>query len=436
MRFTMLLILLIALFCQVGASAEPLLLSDNAPLTGVYFFTHWWEPWKSSDAEVISDLKLLKSMGYNTIFLDHEWSQAIGDWSVLDRDHNLAKKAGMQILPWLSLKVWQDIGTPAYRKVFLKQTYGVDLDLGVDKNGKTSRTKPYDPAVVDAGVRYCREYLNRYLKNGAILHVLWNGKLRPVVALSVELGWEGSYDSLTRQMFQIWAEAMYGMDLDRLNKAWGTSFSRFDEIDLNNRIIFDQNNYCIGKAQYPKAIEDYIEFRSQTVNSCLSRIKEQLLREYPDILIAAELPYQLGSLHPDAINYRITFGANPSSAYHADILVIRATDILTNAEQHQLMDYKARTKQKIILTYRTYQNWGERLLSDKANIGNVGKKYADQAATIAEGLGFYSWNEMVDTHVVWKADGVSNSPDFDRFNAVVDCMKCTAYRFSQIENKK
>ena len=425
---------LIMLLFTIGLSAEPIYLSEDTPLLGMYFFTHWWDPWKSSDSVVESDLDLLKSMGYNTIFLDHEWSQAIDDWSVFDRDHKLAKKAGMQILPWLSLKVWQDIGTPAYRKVLIKRAYDVNLELGTNKNGKPSRTKPYDPAVVEAGVQYCSQYLARYLKDGAILRVKWKGKLRPVIALSAELGWEGSYDPLSQQMFQAWVEAIYGMDLDKLNKAWGTSFSSFDKIDWNDSTIFDLDGYKAGKAQYPKAVEDHIEFRSQTVNCCLNKIKERLIQKHPDLLIAAELPYQIGSLHPDAISYRVSSGANPSAAYHADILVIRATDTLTDDEQRQLLDYKKKTGQKIILTYRTYNDWREQIASGKMTNEDMSKRYADQASKIADGFGFYSWNEMVDTHIIAIPKEVlpndnhqiSHQPD-----ALIDALKYVSQKYRQ-----
>jgi len=162
----------------------PLTLEGGSPLVGVYFFTHWWEPWKSSDDAIVKDLKRLKSMGFNTIFLDHEWSQMIdGDWKLLDRGHRLAKQEGMQILPWLSIKAGSDLGSPD-RRARVKRMYGVDIRMGVAGDGSEDRTKPYDEAVVEAGARYCLDYLERYLQGGALLSVMVDGKPRPVVRIS------------------------------------------------------------------------------------------------------------------------------------------------------------------------------------------------------------------------------------------------------------
>ena len=92
------------------AAASPLRLANDEPLVCIYYFPHWWEPWKSSDEAVLRDLRRLRGAGFNTLLLDHEWSQAIdGNWRWLDRSHRLAAQAGMKILPWLSAKSWGDV---------------------------------------------------------------------------------------------------------------------------------------------------------------------------------------------------------------------------------------------------------------------------------------------------------------------------------------
>lgn len=71
------------IFCAVSTPAfnEPLALPDGKPMIGIYYFTHWWEPWKSDDKAILDDFGRLRSMDFNTILLDQEWSQAIdGDW--------------------------------------------------------------------------------------------------------------------------------------------------------------------------------------------------------------------------------------------------------------------------------------------------------------------------------------------------------------------
>lgn len=397
------LVLLLAL--AGAATGDVIRLPDGKPTVGVYYFTHWWQPWAGSDQRILDDFARLKKLGYNTIYLDSEWSQMIdGDWKLLDRGHRLAKQAGMQILPWLSAKVWLDIGTHDYRRELVKKMYGVELELGTNSDGKPNRTKPYDPAVIEAGTRYCEQYIERYAKDGALMHVLRNGKPCPVVALTVELEWEGSCDTVTQQMFRTWLRARYGNDIAGLNKAWGTKIAGFEQIDMCDRSLFDLAAHRERKAAHPNAVEDHVEFRSQVQDDCLAEMKRRLKAKYSDLVIAAELPYQFGGAHPHAEGYRVINGANPSSSYHADILMIRATDSLTPDEERKLLDHKKRTGQQIILTYRTYQPWGRDLISGKRTQADMNRQFADQAARVAEGFGFYSWSEMVDTHVVADPD--------------------------------
>ena len=84
-------------------------LPDGQPLVCMYYFTHWWEPWKSDDNAILSDFQRLRSIGVNTVLLDQEWSQTIdGNWKWLDRDFRLAEQTGIKIVPWLSLKTWSE----------------------------------------------------------------------------------------------------------------------------------------------------------------------------------------------------------------------------------------------------------------------------------------------------------------------------------------
>ncbi|MBO4547849.1 MAG: hypothetical protein J5758_01405 [Abditibacteriota bacterium] len=175
---------------------------DGSPLCGFYYFSHWWEPWRTDDALILKDLKQIKAMGCNTLFIDSEWIQAMSlEWFWLDRGHRLAKEAGLEILPWLSLKEWADLGSPD-RMERIKETYGADLKLGLDSEGKPDRILPYDPGTIEAGFRYCDEYLQRYLSGSALLRVWDGGRLKPVIAITVELEWSGSDDEVSCGMFR------------------------------------------------------------------------------------------------------------------------------------------------------------------------------------------------------------------------------------------
>lgn len=391
---------LLAGTCADAAKSDAIRLADGEPLVGIYFFPHWWDPWRSSDEAVIKDLTLLKDMNYNTIFIDHQFSQMLdGNWTLLDRGHRLAKQTGISILPWLSPGVW-GVGNSGLRDSAEKM-YNIKFDMGTDIDGKPNEVKPYDPAVIDFGVKYTSQYLDRYLRNGAILRVMWNGKPRPVAALSVEVKWAGSYDPQTEQMLRLWLRSKYGNDIRKLNKKWLTSYTGFEQIDQHDTAVFDIEGFLKGVSKHPNAVEDHVEFRSQVVDNALAEMKRRLLVKYPDLLIATELPYQFAGLHPHAEAYRVEYGANPSAVRHADILVIRASDSLAPSEKKALIAERKRTGQKIILTYRFSSSyWGPKLRSDKSVYTLIDKVFAKQAAEIADGFGIYSWNEMVDPHVV------------------------------------
>ena len=384
---------------QAGAAAAdaPLRLPDGEPLVCIYYFPHWWEPWKSDDDAVRADLKRLRAMGLNTLLLDHEWSQAIdGNWKWLDRAHRLAGEVGLMILPWLSLKSWSDVAVGNRPQLF-KEWFGTSIRLGEDQDGKPAAPLVWDDAVIRGGAAYATRYVDRYGKQ-ALLELDWNGKRRPAICLGVESAWDGSFDEATNRMFREWASKHYA-GIAALNEAWGTSYASFDAIDPKDKAVFDYQAHPEGKDAHPRAVEDHIEFRSATLSQSLARMGKLVREKYPDVLLWAEIPYQYGSRHPHAIGYRIHFAANPSSCDYADIVQFRCTGPLNAEETAGLREAQRRTKQRFILTYRTYSDWA--VSPDAPVFAKSVDLYAGQAAELASGFGFYSWNEMVDTHVAY-----------------------------------
>ncbi|MBR4748586.1 MAG: beta-galactosidase [Abditibacteriota bacterium] len=399
--FAMLLILTLSAGALLAAGRPTTLRTrDNSPLCGFYFFTHWWEPWRSDDARALGDLREIRAMGCNVIFLDSEWSQMIDrDWFWLDRGHRLAKEAGLEILPWLSLKEWIDLGGEN-RVALVKKMYGVDLRTGVDYDGKPNRIIPYDEATIEAGYRYCVDYLDRYLSDGAILRVRDGSKLKPVVAITVELEWSGSNDEETNKRFRKYLKDIYSYT-DRLNKAWGTRLGSIDEVELMDPKLFNIEDCSAGKAKLDRATEDQIAFRAKVQNDAMAEIKRRLKIRYPDLLIATELPHEMFTDHPAELYYRINGAATPETTLHADITVLRCTGLLSKKTEDALIKWQKDTGQHLVITYRTYKGKEQAVLkgsdTDYFRIG-------DQAARIGDGFGFYSWNEMVDTHIAAEPD--------------------------------
>ncbi|HJN18727.1 MAG TPA: beta-galactosidase [Armatimonadota bacterium] len=382
-------------FASVAFAGAPLRLPDDRPFVGVYYFGHWWAPWTTDDDRIRKDCEGLRKMGVSVLCTDHEWSQAIdGDWKWLDREHRIAKETGVQILPWLSLKCWGDVANED-RMALMKEWYGVDLARTEVQDGSPGGLLLWDEETIKAGAAYASEYIDRY-RDQALLHVMWDGEARPVVALSVELAWLGGFDALTTERFRTWLRARHG-SLKAINEAWGTSFTRVYQIDPKDTTVFDYANHQAGVSKHPQAVEDHIEFRSQTISESLGRQAELLRQTHPDVLILAELPYQLASQHEHAEAYRIAYAANPSCTRSADILFLRCTGPLNQSEAEYLAEWMADTGQPVILTYRTYSDWcNERTLSETRKSA---KLYGEQAAQWGNGFGFYSYNEMVDTHL-------------------------------------
>jgi hypothetical protein len=426
---------LVASLAHSAPDATPLRLADGRPLACVYYFPHWWDPWKSDDDAIRRDFATLKAMGISTLAMDHEWSQAIdGNWRLLDRAHRLAAEAGLQILPWLSAKVWVDM-LDGDRPKLVKQWYGVDLKRSQRQDGTPAALVIWDEATIAAGTAYAEQYLDRY-GSQALLRVNWHGKPRPVVALSVELGWEGGFDDATNALFVGWLRKQYGGDLAKLNAAWGTEYRSFGGINPRDTRVFDYAMLRQGKSAHPQAVEDHIEFRSQLISESLGKMADRLRRKHPEVLILAELPYQFAAEHPDAKSYRIQYAANPSCARSADILFFRCTGPLSQGEADFLTAWRKETGQPAIMTYRTYSDWAKELpakiTADSADL------YAGQAAKYGNGFGFYSWNEMVDTHVAPSRPEDMGKPGAltpEQSARSVDLMRAMVKRYLEIVGK-
>jgi len=376
---------------------DALRLPNAEPLVCVYYFGHWWEPWQTDDEAIRTDFRRLREMGFNTLLCDHEWSQAIDrDWHWLDREQRLAAEEGLAIVPWLSAKTWSDLAD-GDRPARVKAEFGVDVVFGRLQDGSRGAVQPYDDGTIRAGAAYAAKYLERYAEPGATLRVYDGDVARPVVGLSVEQGWGGpsSFDEGTNTLFCRWLEDKYGGDLSALNAAWGTSFNTFWDVDPTDKALFDYPAAAEGAHKPP--VDDHVEFRSQLVSDSLARQAALLRKTHPEVLILAEVPYQFESQHPHAISYRVMYGCNPSVCDYADIVLFRCAGLMSGAEEDYLRDYRARTGKPVVITYRTFSDWGE--------MPAAAELIAGQAAKLGSGLGYYSWNEMVDVHLVAPGPG-------------------------------
>lgn len=385
------------LLAASALAAPKLELADGRPVVGVYYFGHWWDPWKSDDDAIRADLHRLRDMGVSVLFTDHEWSQAIdGDWRWLDREHRLAREAGLVIVPWLSLKTFSDV-SPGHRQELAKKWFGVDLVYGVDQKGHESAPLPWARETLDFATKWTKAYVDRYREKGALAHVRVNGREGIWVCPTVEIAWvgTGSFDPSTVFMFQRAVKRRYGR-IAVLNKAWNTRFADFWDINPREPDIFDFPGATHGKASHPEAVEQWCAFCAELLNDSLDRIGAAIRKAVPDAVIGTEIPYQLESHHPHAVAYRIGYIAPTAAVEYAEILVVRATGPLTPAEIGAQDAFRKRGP-AVVLAYRTYRHWSK--FVEDPEFRTRAATLAGQAIQHADGLGFYSWNEMVDTHV-------------------------------------
>jgi hypothetical protein len=374
-----------SVYAQGARVLPPLRLSNGEPMVAVYFFGHWWQPWMSDDEAIRRDLRRLRAMGFNTLLLDHQFSQSLdGDWKWLDREHRLAKECGFVIVPWLEAHGGNDISIGDRRQQAAKRLgIPADIPLTVKQDGSQGGALITSPAFKDYLTAYVTRYVERYRKDGALLHVMKNGKPRPVVTLGCELDIT-LYDAQTNREFIRWLKRRYRDDLSRLNRAWGAQFGAFEEIDPRDTRLFD---YSDPQKHLPNAVKDHALFRAELGNAVFAEITKRLKRRFPDLLILAEMPYPFDCPHPHGPAYQWSCAALPEAFRFADILMLRwIQGRPTQPERDAIARFRKMSRADVVICYR---------VSDM-----LSGEHGSDTAAIANGIGFYSWNEMVDAHAV------------------------------------
>lgn len=383
---------------------EPLRLENGEPFIGIYYF-HWWEPWRSYDEPSLEDLKKIRDAGFNTLFIDHEGSQAAdSNFAILDREHRLAKEAGLQIVPWLGLTVFGDMG-PEPRRAWSREKY--EAAVSVDEYG----FDPYGPGTIEFGIRYAIDYIDRY-KDQALCHIVKDGTLCPVIALSAETGWHwniAANNPEAKMHFSRYLRNKY-KKINKLNKAYGTDYRNFFEIQVTDEEVFDYVSAVdVSKRHIPVPVKDHMHFRAELISDALSAIRAGVLEKYPTAIIAVEVPYALADEHPHAWGYQVSNAAYADVAKHADILFSRGGGVSGNATRRALLDYQKRTGKQVIINHRISPEQGPGW--EKLDRENIAELYANEAAAYCVGLGYYSWNEMVDVHMASNKHTSEDKPD-------------------------
>ncbi|MCL6519743.1 MAG: beta-galactosidase [Armatimonadetes bacterium] len=377
---------------------DPLRLPDGQLLKSIYFFGHWWDPWKSDDAILAAELKKIKDLGFNTICVDHEVSQAVDrDWYWLDREYKLAGQEKVYILPWLQLQAVDRQNLMKFSHLQLKPA--VNQDKQVEEGCILFQDGEFRKALA----HYVSVYLDRYGNDPSLLRVKVGGKLLPVVGLCVETGWRNeqglplSFDEETNAYFRKWMRSSYH-DLAELNKKWGTNYKSFDEIDPCDKTIFD---YAFeDKQNMPMAVREHVTFRARLIADALADVAQRVKKKHKDVLFLAEVAYPFSIDHPDANVFRWNNANLVRIVNFADIVMIRTVGNISSDAVKKEQDLLILDGKKLILAYRFFGD----------STPERASAFAVDCAISANGLGYYNWNEMSDS-----SSAIYDKPDRQGF---------------------
>lgn len=381
-------LLVFLLAVAVGAAQarvlEPVRTSDGQALKAMYFYPHWWDPWKSDDAALSADMKKIKDLGFNTICVDHEASQAVdNDFGWLNREYKFAAQQNLFILPWLQLQAADRQGLMKFSH--LKLQAAVDQDKKVQEDYINFRDQEFK----DALARYVSAYLDQYADSPALLKVKVGKKVVPVVGLIIEAGWHDgsgmplSFDEDTNAYFRKWMKSSHH-DIKQLNKKWGTSYKSFDEIDPCDKKIFDYA--CTDKENMPMAVREHTLFRARMINEAMEYATHQVRKHHKDVQFVAEVAYPFGSTSPDAGVYRWNAANDQKAIEFSDILFVRTTGGTITGEVKKQQNRAIADGKQVVTAYR---------LTDGATQKNAIGLAIDGAES-GNGIAYYNWNEHAD----------------------------------------
>ncbi len=363
---------------------DPIRTNEGQTLKAVYYFPHWWDPWKTDDAVVSGDLKKMKEIGFNTVCLDHEVSQAVDrDFYWLDREYKLAGQEKMFILPWLQLQSMDRNALVKFSHMTLKPA------VDQDKKQQDDSVVYGDPEFRHALILYINAYLDRYVKDPSILKIKDGKTDKVVVGLMLETGWRTgdglplSFDDDTNAYFRKWMKSSY-YDIKQLNKKWGTTYASFNDIDPCDKKIFDY--LFLDRQNPPMAVKEHVKFRARVMKETFDEVMKEVRKRHKDVLFVAETAYPFDAADVSADSYRWNNANDPLALSAADIVFVRMLAGPTYAQGSKEIANQVGGKRTVL----AYRMTADVQPSEAVNL-------ALDCAMNSNGFAYYNWNEAADS---------------------------------------
>jgi len=210
-------------------------------ITGTYYYPEHWD-----ESQWERDLKQIKALGFEFVhYAEFAWAQlepseGVYDFAWLDRAVDIADRNGLKVIMCTSTAtppVWLVREHP---EALIENEDGTKLDHGARQHASVSNNfyRTYSLKMID-------KLAQHYGNDKRIMGWQLDNEPRP----------QRDYGQDAHQRFRDWLKEKY-VTIDRLNKAWGTTFwsqvySNFDEINIplfsqrftNSHQILDYNRF-------------------------------------------------------------------------------------------------------------------------------------------------------------------------------------------------
>lgn len=262
-------------------SLEPRMGDLVMPINRKYIisFYTWWKPEKDSDEALYRSLSKIQDIGFQHVSFDiqHTWYMRKKEY--WNRFVNPCKKIGLNILPVVTYGYLPDA-------TILEHITDVKITKSILSDGSIiDCVNPCDLNNVEGLVLYIERLVSEYGDvfteiDGSPGVIIWEPSM--VIWGRGERRHIG-YDTLTILEFRKWCAERYN-NISHLNKAWGSDFRDFDEVEPPRKSIWEGARRIIFM-DYNKAWDDWCLFRAERLTEFYRVLSENLRSSGISVLI-------------------------------------------------------------------------------------------------------------------------------------------------------